>query len=334
VAQSSNKTFVAVRMEGGLGDHILGMRVLRFIHERHPQTNVSVFCDCAGHSDPLQIVRMSPLVSEVLPVYQSAPPQRLDTIGKLVNLRPQDLARMKAADVFIDAAGEQVFSAAPILDVPLFELLADRPKLAVPSEDHERTTRLLEPYGDAVFVGLNLAKYGAEVLSRYETRIMRVLDHMLLNPNVVVLNIFTSSYDYPHWPEPERTRRRERSRTDHDFLVRLAAQSDRVVSCVDLPLVTIAAILQRCAYFVGLDNGIKHLAWALGVPHSFFHPAPPDMLQAARWMPDLNRILLFDSKESTLVRHLDAMSAAIREAALRAVPRSSEHSPRRASPQM
>jgi hypothetical protein len=255
---------------------------------------------------------MSPFVSQVVPVYQRGTPSGREDMGRLTNLRPADLQRMLAADLFVDAGGEQLFTATAVqLDVALFEVLAHRPELVVPASSQDEAHRWLARYPEAIFAALNLTKYGAELLHRHEALITRILDALLSDPRVVVLNLFSTSYDFAHWPSPERERRRQLSLDESAWLARLAQRSARIVSCVDLPLPTVAALLTRCHYFVGVDNGIKHLAWALDVPHTFLHPCKPDVLQMVRWMPDLNRILLFDCQERSLARHLAAMEAAL-----------------------
>src|SRR6266498_396583 len=91
---------VAVRLEGGLGDHVLGMRVLPFVHRSFPKHQIIVYSDAAGHAGQLQVAAMSPIVASVVPV-QSRPKDRT-VVGRLENVRPQDLTRMFSADVFID----------------------------------------------------------------------------------------------------------------------------------------------------------------------------------------------------------------------------------------
>jgi hypothetical protein len=294
---------VAVRLEGGLGDHILGMRVLRFVRERYPCHNIVIYSDAGGHSTQLRVASMSPYISTVVPVY--AKPARITAMGRLENIRPQDLRLMLSSDVFVDAHGETMFLEASVaLNAPVFAILAHRPELLLPGASIQEATSLLAKYEGAVLVGLNLTKHGAALLRRYEARIVHILQRLLEHPNVIVLNILSSSYEFTHWPEPERTMRHRCSVGESQFLRKLCKLSDRIVPCVDLPIDTIAAVLSRCRYFIGVDNGIKHLAWALGVPHTFFSPVRPRLERALRWMPDLNRMLLFDCPESTLVAHL------------------------------
>ena len=74
----------------------------------------------------------------------------------------------------------------------------------------------------------------------------------------------------------------------------------------------VAGLLAKCRYFIGVDNGIKHLAWALNVPHTVFLPHPPGARFILRWMPDFDRSLLLGCTKAELARHVDDARAAIR----------------------
>jgi hypothetical protein len=309
-----SKKRAAVRLEGGLGDHLLGMRVLHFVHARRPDHEIVVYSDCAGAGAQLAIAAMSPYVSSVVPIYQSEPPRRTADMGRLENLRREDLKAMLSADVFIEAHGLTMFiPAAAELNVPVFDILGHRPELIVPPNAIAEADRLLAPYehahehkhDNAIFVGLNVMKYGGIVLRYYESRIKQILCKLLENPRVVVLNLFTSQYAFAHWPQPDRELREHNVREESAFSRSLCAISHRVVPLIDLPIETTAAVLQRCRYFVGVDNGTKHLAWALNVPTTYFMPTQVDTLRALRWLPDLHRLLTFDCDDDELNVHLE-----------------------------
>jgi len=307
---------VSVRLEGGIGDHILGMRVLHWIHARLPQHEIVAYSDAAGGRGQLEVAAMSPYLSRIVPVRQIVQPTTREAMGALENIWPEDLNTMISADVFIDTYGQQFLAAAAVrLDVPLFEMLARHPDLRVPVDAIDVADRLVANREGAIFIGLNLSKYGPDLLRRHETTIVRILRQLLEHPDVVILNIFASSYAFPHWPPSERRQRQQALLDEAAYLRGFNAISDRILPIVDLPLAQVAALLTRCRYFFGLDNGIKHLAWALGVPHTLFHPTRPDALYALRWMPDINRILLFDCKEQDLQRHLAAATAAVTDGA-------------------
>lgn len=310
----SSAPTIAVRLEGGLGDHILGMRVLRFVRNRYPAHGIAVYSDSGGHSTPIQIVSMSPFVSNVVALARRAPQTIVSEEGELSATRERDIASMMSADVFIDSYSGLMFSdAARLLDVPIFSILAHQTELVVSENEHRKADRVLNLGSDTILVGMSLAKFGGGVLTRNVSLITHVLHRLLEDPRVVVLNMFTSSYDYPHWPEPDRTRRRSTSVSDGAFLCKLCAMSNRIIPCVNLPITTIAALLTRCRYFIGVDNGIKHLAWALGVPRTYFHPVKPSMQHVLRWMPDVHRMLLFGCSRTDLEKHIDAALMATHE---------------------
>jgi hypothetical protein len=294
---------VAVRLEGGLGDHVLGMRVLPFIKMRYPIHDIIIYSDSAGHSTQLEVAAMSPFVGKVVPVYAS--PANRDVVGELQNIRPSDLALMFSAQMFIDAWGGDMFTkAASALQVPVFDILGCRSVLSISANAAAEANRLLATYDGGIFVGLNLLKYGADMLRRHEARVVRLLEAVLARPNVIVLNMCTSSYRFPHWPEPERTVRYERSKEEFRYVESLCTMSSRIVPCLDMPVAIIAALLKRCRYFIGVDNGLKHLAWALNVPRTFFSAQVPRVLGTLRWMPDVHRLLLFESPDWVLDGHI------------------------------
>jgi ADP-heptose:LPS heptosyltransferase len=313
----------SVRLQGGLGDHILGMRILPFIKRRYPNHDIIAFSDSGGFAPQLEVASMSPLVSQVIPVYPNGEHKTGLAAGRLENIRVGDLQKMLSTDIFIDAFGRSMFAAASIaLDVPIFDILVERPALVTSIAAKQEASRILANHEGASFVAMNLTKYGPAMLQRYWPRVSKLLDRLFHRPDVIVLNLFTSSYEFGNWPEKERTLRREVSRGEAVFLQRVGSCSDRIFPCVDLPVPVVAALLERCRYFIGVDNGIKHLAWALGVPHTFFHFAKPTVTYALRWMPDLNRMLLFESSDELLDAHAATAVAALSGEFTRTAPMS------------
>ena len=53
-SESTMRKQAAVRLEGGLGDHILGMRLLQFVRRRYPGHLMVVYCDCGGYRSQLE----------------------------------------------------------------------------------------------------------------------------------------------------------------------------------------------------------------------------------------------------------------------------------------
>jgi len=118
----------------------------------------------------------------------------------------------------------------------------------------------------------------------------------LANKNVYILNFLKRTTDYAHWPEPRRSRRRAAAIEESDVIIQLC-ESDRIIPIIEEPIAVVAALLEQCQYFVGVDNGIKHLAWALGVPLTLLMPEVPDRQFILRWIPDLHRIACISNKE-------------------------------------
>ena len=299
---------IAIRLEGGLGDHILGMRVLSFVRAKYPHHDLLIYSDAAGHPTQLEIARMSPLVSAVTPVRTVDFSRTLDAID------PADREAMSVSEMVIDAWGGTLFvEAAGQLDVPVFDILSSRPRLSISPEADRAALEFLGENRDAPLIGLNLSKYDHSLLSEYSHLIAALLHGLLENPDVIILNFFTSTYDFSHWQEPRRSERRQTAERGGRFLANLTRLSDRIRPCGDLPLSTVAALINRCRYFVGLDNGIKHLAWALGVRLTLLYPMYPSTDNIVRWLPDIHRMLLFDCSDDDLEMHLtDALSAASR----------------------
>src|SRR5581483_4423324 len=287
---SSPLKTVSIRLGGDLGEHILGMRVLHFVRERYPLHEIVVYSDSQAASTQLDVVALSPVVSRVIPVFHSDPGNR-----GLETLRGEDLRLMLSSEQTFDIVGDDMFATASMmLDVPIFEILRRRPELVVPPDAMQEASRLLRSKRDALFVGMNFANCGADVLKAFEPRLTFVLQTLLDLPHVVILNVFASRPESRHRQEPLWG---QSSIEEHTALARLSALSDRVLSCVDLSIPVATALLTRCRYFIGLNTGIKHLAWALGVPHSFFQREKPTLLAALRGMPDLHRMLLPDCPE-------------------------------------
>jgi hypothetical protein len=297
---------IAIRLEGGLGDHILGMRVLSFVRVSHPHHDILVYSDSAGHQTQLEIARMSPLVAAVRPV------RAIDYSHELDAIDPADRALMFESDMVIDAWGGTFFvHAAEQLNVPVFDILSSRPALSISPEADAAALEFLGDDRDAPLIGLNLSKYDFALLSQYSELIAALLHGLLESPDAIILNFFTSTYEFSHLPEPQRSERELVADRRGRLLAGLSRISERIRPCRNLPLPVVAALIDRCRYFVGLDNGIKHLAWALEVPLTCLYPTAPNVQHIMRWLPDPHRMLLFDCDEKDLAAHLaDAVSAA------------------------
>jgi hypothetical protein len=250
-------TPITIRLTGGIAGHLLGMRALALAHARFPGRPIVVYSEGASH-----IAALSPFVS------------------KVIATAPAD-----GVTITIDASGDDLFAKAAIaLRMPLFEFLAVRPMLQMPEwavADADRILHDLRVRRDASsFVGVCFASEEAETLTRFQPRILGAIRSALdaepaVGAEVIALNFFMTQAQ------------------SHESLAGLSALDSRIVPCADLPIEVVASLLTRCRYFVGGDNGIKQLAWALDVPRTFFVKAAPPRLDILRWMPDVHRMLQF-----------------------------------------
>jgi len=248
-------TPITIRLTGGIAGHLLGMRALALAHARFPGRPIVVYSEGANH-----IATLSPFVS------------------KVITTAPAD-----GVTITIDASGDDLFAKAAIaLRMPLFEFLAVRPVLQMPEWAVADADRILHELrvsrnaSSSSFVGVCFASEDAETLTRFQPRILDAISNALdAQATSIAFNFLTTQAQ------------------SHESLASLSALDSRIVPCADLPIEVVASLLTRCRYFVGGDNGIKQLAWALDIPRTFFVKAPPPRLDILRWMPDVHRMLQF-----------------------------------------
>lgn len=302
----ANNPTIAVRLEGGIGDHILGLRLLPFVRQKHPQAHITLYSDAAGSPVQLSIAQLCGEANEVLSLHRPTETLRMETMGSLETLPPAARQKLAAADYFYDAWGGGFYlDAARALKVPFYTILAQRPTLHIPPSATQAANQHLGPYNDAIFIGLNLSKYGAEWLNHYAEKLYTFIGRLLEHPKVIVLNFFTQQFDFSHWPTPQRLQRQHLAISEVQRIAQFSQRHERLVPIVDLPIHTVAAMLQRCQYFIGVDNGIKHLAWALRVPLTSFMQELPDLSFALRWSPDYHRVLSINCSTEELETRID-----------------------------
>jgi hypothetical protein len=289
---------VAVRLEGGLGDHVLGMRILPFIRRRYPGHKILIYSDCEGNRAQLDVAAMSPFVARVIPVFQDRSRVTANNLGRLENIDGQYLALFKKADVFVDGWNYPLFiKQSVLLDVPYYKILATRPRLKLPPESISRASEILTISPPPHYIAINFGKYGAGFLRTILPSLQRLLLNLLEDPRVHILNMFSRTYDFPHWPEPERSKRRALVEEESQVIAEICEWNSRILPIVDQSIPTVTALLSRCSYFIGIDNGIKHLAWALGIPRTFFLTFMPNEEFILRYIPDFHRLsLVLNSK--------------------------------------
>lgn len=306
----------AVRLEGGLGDHILGMRLLQFVRRRYPEHLIVVYCDCGGYRSQLEAASMSPFADEIVPVFQDRSKVTAENLGSLDNLQPEYLAKMRQADAFIDAWPGPPFCSesreinpaflyipqSVQLGVPYFHILASRPRLKIPRSSEVEAAHWINFSLPGKYIAINFEKLGAEGLRRQFYWLRPFLLRLLEDSSLTLINIFSRRMDFPHYPEDLQLMRRKEAASACEAVSEICTWHSRIIPLVDdverpLSVQTLAAILAKCHYFLGVDNGLKHLAWALRVPRTPFFPCPPNSYFISRWMPDYHRVVFLDAIE-------------------------------------
>lgn len=300
------KNSIAVRFEGGLGDHILGMRLLPFIRRHYPKHKIIGYSDAAGMQPQVDILKMSPFLKEVIRARKKKNVLESDNLpgwGCLSDVQSRYIKMMHSADAFFDAWGGTFFlEQSKMLNVPVHKILNSRPELTISSASRIKASKILKQYKDCVFVGLNISKYGLKFLRENKT-VKEFIRRLLLDTNVIILNICVSSYKYPYWPKALRVEREKKEKESLE-IGKLWNIDSRIIPLLDYPITEVAAFLQMCKYFIGVDNGTKHLAWALGIPLTYFTPWILSPKSILRWFPDYHRHLLFDCSKKDFLRHL------------------------------
>jgi hypothetical protein len=271
--------------------------------------------DAAGGTAQLEVARMCPYADEVRQLHVRPGAVRYETMGRLENLREEDLAMLRNADHFFDAWGATYFlAAARALGVPIYDVLATRPELRPHRDAVRQAGSILAPYQGRALVGINLTKYGASLLS-YTARLRELLDGILADERVTALHLYQTDFNYGHWPNDIADARRAVALQDREVCEQIDKWHPRIVPLTNLPLPVVTAVLQRCGYYIGVDNGIKHIAWALGIPLTLYSPElPPHGEFVLRWIPDLHRLMLATCGEAELAAHVaDARRAVNRK---------------------
>lgn len=294
---------IAIRLEGGIGDHILGMRVLPFARLHDPDANITVYSDAAGGTAQVEVAQMSPDVDYVTCIRYKRPPEGMEDMGLLENVEAAGLEQMRSADIFLDAWGADYFaSASRLLDVPVFDILAGRPRITPPDWAVAEADRLVP---DVPLVGLNITKYGPGFAGAARPILELLLGRLLTCPDARFLHFYRTRFDFAHWPEPERSHRVRVAADELGMVEMVDRWHERILPIVDQPLAVVAALMARCCYFIGVDNGIKHLAWALDVPRTAIFPNIPDPTFVTRWIPDYHRAIVIGGDLNKARRHAE-----------------------------
>ena len=305
---------IAVRLEGGIGDHVLGLRLLPYVRAAHPDERIIVYSDAAGSETQRDVAQMSPFVNEVRMIGPRPDGVSLATMGDISTLPDNDRHRIEQSAAFYDAWGGDYFMhAAHSLDIPVFQILATVPELHVPPAAQTWADKLLANQGECKFVALHLAKYGAENLHIVLEPVRRILAAIGTRSDVRILNLFSRRFGYNHWPDDVRANREANQEREADMLTQLSESDERIHALPDLDILQLAAVLRRSCYFIGVDNGIRHLAWALGLPSSVVMPQRPDPQFSLRWCQDYHRVVTPDESAGNIARHSSELARQLAE---------------------
>jgi hypothetical protein len=285
------------------------MRVLHFINAKFPSHEIVIYSDAGGNPPQMEIASLSPYVSRVVPIFTT---NRLTTenLGDLNNIRHEDLEALNSADFFFDAEISKLFL--PVsrqLGFPIYEILAARPPLHLSEKAMEDAKARLQGLEGRIVIALNFSKYGGQFLRHQLPWIHDVLQPLIRRRDLSIISILSRTFQYPHWPTPQRLQRLMDQIEEADAVeTTISKWGPEVRTLVDAPLSVVGAVLKRCHLFIGVDNGIKHLAWALGVPLVYFMPSIPDGVFTLRWLPDFHRMFVFGETGEALAATLEECS--------------------------
>jgi hypothetical protein len=252
---------------------------------------------------------MSPYAARVIPVYKDPlnfnPDVFDESFGKIEQLRVSDQNMMRQHDEFFDAWGEGLFiKQSRQLGFSFLEILNTRPLLIVPELNdgpHLECQLTAKPS-----VALCLAKYGAVFLREHLGWIIELLLRLLEDERLLIFNLYHSSYDFPHWPDALRVQRREQNAIESALIADLNQISPRIIPVANASLHVVAAVIRGSNYFIGVDNGLKHVAWALGRPLTYFIEQIPTDARVLRWMPDFHCAVLPGGDLEAILRKVRA----------------------------
>jgi hypothetical protein len=233
-------------------------------------------------------------------------------MGSLDALDENSRRMIESHSISIDAWSSKLFiDESRTLDYPLFEILCSRPKLNPPLAAELEADEIVRSYGNRPLVAINLTKGCGEYLGKHSSALSHLLAEAL-TADAVLLNLISTQAMFPHWPRRDRELREAQAMVEASIFAKLPEADRNIVNVVNVSISCVTALLKRCCYFIGVNNGIKHIAWALNLPLTCFVPTIPDRVSILRWMPDFNRALEFDASETVVKAHARSILMAIR----------------------
>ena len=290
---------IGLRLEGGIGDHVLGLRIASFAKRRFPDANLIAYSDAGGSSLQRELAALCADVDDVRSVH------RFDPQTSVASENYNDLAQSEREELNNCAlilegwTGDYCLSASRALNVPVLDILSSRPtfRLAVPAPPLTY---------DKPYVVLNCSKYGGETLNQWSGAIESLVKSL---SSCDVHVVYAESFSFPHLETDVAARRKRLVEEEAEYYERLQAKLPGIKLVKNLSAEKLIEELRNSKLFVGVDNGIKHLAWALQKPLFYFVPEVPTPMFALRWMPDAHRAIpmpsIFSAGIGSLLRAVE-----------------------------
>jgi heptosyltransferase III len=255
-----------------IGDAVLSSGLLSHLIERYPEARLTIAAgpiaaplfEAVPQLERLEVIEKLPWSAHWLPFYAAVAFRRWDLV---VDLRGSALAwLLRAGERRVMAKGDERMHRVRQL-ARLFHLEPPPSPRVWTAPHHERSaSTLISPGAPVLAIGPAANWRGKEWRSeRFATLVQRLTaaDGLLPGARVVVL-----------------AAAHERGQATP---VLAAIPLDRQIDLIGrVDLLTAAAVLRRCALFIGNDTGLMHIAAAVGTPTlGLFGPSPSD--QYAPW---------------------------------------------------
>jgi ADP-heptose:LPS heptosyltransferase len=234
---------IAIRLEGGIGDHLLGNRFVHAIHEKYPNANLNIFSDTEDNPRHISLLK--------------------DLWPRLYNnttvLKHRTDQNFKIQSIF----GEEAYPA-HISNLP---------------DDFESLTKTFDKFYDLHIDSLKWLNYDFDWLRYYyffpkpdiniETGNEYIMAHLYSRPN--------SPYNLEQWYVLKLLNKLSENnkivivtQADHvDFYSELFDNKNIKIECPESPL-EIFKISAKCKLFIGIDSGVRYMPYHFSKPTYLF----------------------------------------------------------------
>jgi ADP-heptose:LPS heptosyltransferase len=270
-----------------IGDAVLSTGLLSYLIERHPAASLTIAAgpvaaplfEAVPQLERVVVIEKQRWSTHWLPFYAAVVTRRWDLV---IDLRGSALAwLLRAGERLVMSKGDEREHRVRQLG-RLFHLdPAPSPRLWTAPRHESAASALISPGAPVLAIGPAANWRGKEWRAdRFATLAQRLTatDGLLPGARVVVL-----------------AAAHERQQAEPVLTVIPPHRRIDLVGKVDL--LTAAAVLRRCALFIGNDTGLMHIAAASGTPTlGLFGPSPSD--QYAPWGPHTGLVRSTDSRDA------------------------------------